>query len=420
MVRAPDVATGGIVMRKAIVMAGGQGSRLRPLTLHRPKPLVPVVNRPVLAHILAWLRRHEVAEVLLTLHYRADDIRRAFGDGRSLGLQLTYRTEKEPLGTAGSVKFAEDWIGGEPFYIVSGDALTDLDLRALRRQHRQTGAWLTLGLKQVQDPSEYGVVALDDRGRVVRFQEKPGPGQAFSNLANTGIYCVEPHVLERIPRGRAYDWSRQVFPQLLAEGLPLYGSGLSGYWCDIGSLADYRRGQREALEGAVRVELPGIEVRPGVWAGRSVRIAPGAMVEGPVLIGPGCRIERDAMVLPGSVLGEYTVVHAGACVSEATLGARCRIGPGAVVRDCILDEEVSVGAACAVSEGAVVGRRCQLMPGTCLSDGQRVPPEQVLSDKPAGEHSGIPLLSPAHALAGLEALGSAHSVSAGGAAGLAS
>ena len=141
-------------MRKAIVMAGGQGSRLRPLTLTRPKPLVPVANRPVMAHILDWLRRHDFSEVLVTLHYRAEDIRRAFGDGRCLGLKITYRVEEEPLGTAGSVKFAEDWVGGEPFLIASGDALTDLDLADLRRRHRESGAWLTLGLKPVEDPSE--------------------------------------------------------------------------------------------------------------------------------------------------------------------------------------------------------------------------------------------------------------------------
>src|SRR5215212_7987463 len=177
-------------MRKAIVMAGGQGSRLRPLTLTRPKPMVPVANRPVMAHILDWLRSHGFSEVLVTLHYRADDIRRAFGDGRSLGLKITYRVEDEPLGTAGSVKFAQDWIANEPFLIASGDALTDLDLAPLLQRHRDTGAWLTLGLKHVEDPSQYGVVATAEQGRVTRFQEKPGAGRAFSNLANTGIYCV--------------------------------------------------------------------------------------------------------------------------------------------------------------------------------------------------------------------------------------
>jgi mannose-1-phosphate guanylyltransferase / phosphomannomutase len=372
-------------MRKAIVMAGGQGSRLQPLTLTRPKPLVPVANRPVMAHILEWLRGHGFSEVLVTLHYRADDIRRAFGDGRAHGLKITYRVEEQPLGTAGSVKFAEDWIANEPFLVASGDALTDLDLAALQQQHRASGAWLTLGLKRVPDPSQYGVVELDTMGRVARFQEKPGADRAFSNLANTGIYCVEPQVLERVPRGQAYDWSRDVFPQLMAEGLPLFGHSLDGYWCDIGSMNDYRRGQLDALEGAVRVALPGTAVRPGIWMGPNVRIAPGAVIEAPALLGAGCRIERDALVLPGSVIGERTLVRAGACVWNAVVGSECDIGTGAVVRDCVVGEETRIGSACSVTDGAVIGRGCRLTARVRIGEGQRVEPDQVLSGAPSGD-----------------------------------
>jgi mannose-1-phosphate guanylyltransferase/phosphomannomutase len=341
-----------------------------------------------MAHILDWLRNHGFAEVLVTLHYRAEDIRRAFGDGRSLGIKLTYRVEDEPLGTAGSVKFAQDWIGDEPFLIASGDALTDLNLEALLRRHRETGAWLTLGLKHVEDPSEYGVVELDGRGRVGRFQEKPGPGRAFSNLANTGIYCVEPQVLDRVPTGRPYDWSRDVFPQMLAEGLPLFGHALDGYWCDIGCMDAYRRGQRDALNGAVQVTLGATALRPGVWVGPNVRIAPSAVIEGPVLLGAGVRVERDALVLPGSVIGEQTVIRAGACVWNAVVGAECEIGPGATVRDCVVGEETRVGGACSVYEGAVIGRGCRLIGAAQVGHGQRVEPDQVLSgarEMPAGD-----------------------------------
>lgn len=354
-------------MRKAIVMAGGQGSRLRPLTLFRPKPLVPVANRPVLAYILEWLRGHGFTEVLVTLHYRADDIRRAFGDGRSFGLRMSYRVESEPLGTAGSVKDAEDWIANESFLIVSGDALTDLDLSALCRRHRETGSWLTLGLKHVEDPAEYGVVELDDRGRVARFQEKPGPGRAFSHLANTGIYCVEPQVLPCVPRGRPCDWSRDAFPRLLAEGRPLFGHVLDGYWCDIGTLQSYQRGQWDALIGAVRVALPAVEMSPGVWTGSKVCIASEAVVEGPVLLGTGCLIEPGARVLPGSIIGERAVVRRGALIDRAVVGAGCEIGRGALLRECLLDQDVSVGEACRVDAGAVISRGCCLRPSVHIS-----------------------------------------------------
>jgi mannose-1-phosphate guanylyltransferase / phosphomannomutase len=365
-------------MRKAIVMAGGQGSRLRPLTLSRPKPMMPVANRPVLAHILDWLRSHGFSEVLMTLHYRADDIQRAFGSGRSLGLKITYRVEDTPLGTAGAVKAAEDWIANEPFLIASGDALTDVDLSGLRRRHEEAGAWLTLGLKWIPEPAAYGVVELDARGAVTRFQEKPGPGRAFSHLANTGIYCVEPQVLQWIPPERTYDWSRDVFPKLLAEGRPLYGEGLDGYWCDIGSIDDYRRGQWDALTGAVRVSLPGRAVRPGVWCGRGVRLAPESMIEGPVLLGAGCRIERGARVMAGSVLGERAIVRSGACIRNAALGAGCEVGPRALVEDCVIGEGTVIGAGSSIREGAVVGGACTVPEGTRLAAGQRWEPEMVL------------------------------------------
>jgi mannose-1-phosphate guanylyltransferase/phosphomannomutase len=212
------------------------------------------------------------------------------------------------------------------------------------------------------------VVELYDQGRVVRFQEKPGPGRAFSNLANTGIYCVEPRVLERIPRGQAFDWSRDVFPRMLADGLPLCGHGLDGYWCDIGSIKDYRRGQWDALAGAVRVTLPGAPASPGVRIGANARIDPGAVVEGPALLGAGCRLERGARVLPG-----------GAFVANAVLGTGCEVGPGAVVRDCVVGEETRIGADCWVHEEAVLGRGCRLTGSVRIGAAQRVEPQQLLA-----------------------------------------
>jgi mannose-1-phosphate guanylyltransferase / phosphomannomutase len=382
-------------MHKAVVMAGGQGSRLWPLTATRPKPLVRVANDPVLAYILEWLRSYGVSEVLLTLHYRADDIRRALGNGRSLGLQIDYRVEKEPLGTAGSVKAVEDWVAGEPFLIVSGDALTDLDLKGLIGRHQETGAWLTLGLKRVADPSVYGVVQLDQTGRVIRFQEKPGPGQAISDLANTGIYCVEPEVLQWVPRGQASDWSRDIFSQFVAGELPLYGHPVDGYWCDIGSLDDYRRGQYDVLEGAVRSDRLALAFYPGLRISPEAEVAFDAVIQGPVVVGAGCRIESEAQVLPGSVIGDRTIIRTGARVQGAIVGAGCEIGPGAVLRDCIIDDQVRIGAECTVSEGAVMGRGGRLDRGFHLGAGQRVGPGQRLPSPPAGVPSGEPALTAA-------------------------
>jgi mannose-1-phosphate guanylyltransferase/phosphomannomutase len=365
-------------LRKAIVMAGGQGQRLRPLTSDRPKPLVSIVNRPLLGHILAWLRSHGFTDVLITLHYRAEEIRRAVGEAtersasgvRTRGLRITCQVEERPMGTAGSVKLAEAWLDGEPFLVVSGDALTDVDLAALQQRHRESGAWVTLGVKPAEEPSRYGVVERDRHGRVLRFQEKPAPGAAFSNLVNTGIYCVEPQVLAGVRQAQHCDWSRDVFPGLLAEGRPLFAEEPAGYWRDVGTLASYALGQQDALTGRARVSVPGVILVPGVWIGPNASIAPGAVLKGPVLVGAGCRIERDAQVLPGTVLGEETLVRSGACVKGAVLGAACQVGPESVVWDSILDEGVWIGAGCSVTEGAVVGRGCRLTRGMHLVAGQ--------------------------------------------------
>jgi mannose-1-phosphate guanylyltransferase / phosphomannomutase len=365
-------------MRKAIVMAGGQGERLRPLTSRRPKPLVSILNRPLLGHILEWLKGHGFTDVLITLHYRADEIRRAVAEAtersasgiRTRGLRITCQVEDRPMGTAGSVKLAEAWLDGEPFLVVSGDVLTDVDLAALQRRHRQSGAWLTLGVKAVEEPSRFGVVERDPHGRVLRFQEKPARGTASSTLVNTGIYCVEPQVLARVRKEQNCDWSRDVFPGLLAEGRPLFAEELAGYWCDVGTFASYALGQQDALQGRVRVSVPGVVLVPGVWIGSNASIAPGVVLKGPVLVGAGCRIERDAQVLPGTVLGEDTLVRSGACVKGAILGGGCRVGPGSVVWDSILDEDVWIGAGCSVTEGAVMGRGCRLTRGMHVAAGQ--------------------------------------------------
>jgi mannose-1-phosphate guanylyltransferase / phosphomannomutase len=290
------------------------------------------------------------------------------------------------------------------------------------RRHRERAAWVTLGVKRVEEPSRYGVVEWDRSGRVLRFQEKPAPGTAFSSLVNTGIYCVDPRVLACIReviwraenlcpparrvlapgaacgraasdssgRSQECDWGRDVFPRLLAEGRPLIAEELAGYWRDIGTLADYAGGQRDALEGLVRVELPGVRLVPGVWLGSNASIAPGAVLKGPVLVGARCRIERDAQVLPGTVLGEGTLVRAGACLKGATLGPRCQVGPRAVVWHSVLDEDVRIGADCSVTAGAVMGRGCRLTCGMHVAAGQW----ERRAEHPVGSSHGLPGSTP--------------------------
>src|SRR4051794_1209071 len=264
---------------RAVVMAGGEGSRLRPMTANLPKPLLPVANRPVMEHVLRLLKRHGHTETIVTVQFLASLVRNYFGDGDELGMSLQYATEETPLGTAGSVKNAEDALRDEPFLVISGDALTDIDLTEMMKFHRDRGALVTIGLKRVPDPLEFGIIIVDDEGRVERFLEKPTWGQVFSDTVNTGIYVMEPEVLAEVARGESVDWSGDVFPKLLAAGAPLYGYVADGYWEDVGTHESYLRAQADVLNRQVEVEIDGFEVSPGVWIAEGAEVDPDASIK---------------------------------------------------------------------------------------------------------------------------------------------
>jgi len=274
---------------KAVVMAGGAGSRLRPLTMGRPKPMVPLVNKPVMAHILDLLKLHNLTRIAATLQYMANDIQDYFGDGSTFDVELTYFIEGEPLGTAGSVKNAQPFLD-EPFVVISGDAVTDIDLSALINFHREKGALVTIALYRVPNPLEYGVVITDDDGRIIQFLEKPGWAEVISDWVNTGIYVLEPEVLDYIPQGQPFDFSKDLFPMLLKKGAPLFGYKASGYWCDIGNIQEYVRASFDFLEGKVNLAEPGQRLAPGIWVGKGGGTAPDAQNHGPAFPGLGAHI----------------------------------------------------------------------------------------------------------------------------------
>jgi mannose-1-phosphate guanylyltransferase/phosphomannomutase len=259
---------------RAVVMAGGEGTRLRPLTTSFPKPLLPIVDRPMLHHVLTHLVRHGVNESVVTVQFMAGLIRSYFGDGDEVGMRLDYTTDDRPLGTAGSVQRAADQLGNETFLVVSGDALTDIDLTALVEFHRDRGALATVALTRKPDPVDFGVSITDESGRIVRFLEKPSWGQVFSDTVNTGIYVFEPEILASIPAGAQADWSADVLPALLAKGAPVYGFVAEGYWEDVGTLGSYLSVQRDVLDGLVKVDIGGFQVAPGVWVAEGAEIDP--------------------------------------------------------------------------------------------------------------------------------------------------
>jgi len=341
---------------KAVVMAGGQGTRLRPLTSNQPKPMVPVVNKPTIQHILELVQRHGINEIVMTLAFLPRLIRNHFGDGSSLGMRIDYTVEETPAGTAGSIRLAKDLLD-DTFLVISGDALTDFDLSSIVAFHKEREALITIALKSVANPLEFGVVIVDDEGRIQRFLEKPGWGQVFSDTVNTGIYVIEPEVLDHIPEGQPYDFSHDLFPKLFDMGQPLYGVICEGYWQDIGSLEQYLQANRDALDGKIRLTPPGVRLRGNIW------VAPGATldtlddVEGPAVIGENVRMEPGAKILSHTVLGANTVVRAGAQVSDSVLGENVYLASGATVEGAVLGNAVEVHENAHLAEGVVVGDR---------------------------------------------------------------
>ncbi|MGH2737048.1 MAG: sugar phosphate nucleotidyltransferase, partial [Actinomycetota bacterium] len=298
---------------QAVVMAGGEGTRLRPLTSNMPKPMLPVANRPLMAHIIELLRRNGVTDIVATVQFLSSVIRNYFDDGSDFGVSLSYATEDVPLGTAGSVLGARELLSGR-FLVISGDALTDIDLGEVLDWHIARGAAATLVLKRMQDPLEFGIVMTDDEGRIERFLEKPSWGQVFSDAVNTGMYVLEPEVLDLIPPDRPYDFSSELFPAMLDKGLPVYGFVAESYWTDVGTSEAYLAAQQDVLQGRVQIELAGFEVQPGLWVGEDVEVDPTATLKGPALIGDNCRIGPGASIGGGAVLGDNVIVAGDATV----------------------------------------------------------------------------------------------------------
>jgi mannose-1-phosphate guanylyltransferase len=325
-----------------MVLAAGLGTRLRPLTNEISKPMVPVLDRPVMAHIVDLLDRHGFDRTIANLHWFPDSIREHFGE------RLSYRYEPELLGTAGGVRGCAEFFGSEPFLVISGDALTDIDLTALAERHRQTGGVATLAVKKVADTREYGVVLHDREGRITGFQEKPAPEEALSDLGNCGIYVFSPEIFDYFPERPFVDWAQDVFPTLLENDVPFHIHETREYWNDVGSLAELRQGTFDALRGELRLRVDGREREPGVilsgetelpadieiagpvWIGRDVQIGAGARLTGPVVVGDGAGIGartqlRETILFPGAdVPADSILIGAIAAHADILAGLRPR------------------------------------------------------------------------------------------------
>ncbi len=355
-------------------MAGGEGTRLRPMTASMPKPLLPVVNRPIMEHVLRLLKRHGVTETVITVQFLAALVRNYFGDGEDLGMELHYATEETPLGTAGSVKNAHQFLAGEPFIVISGDALTDIDLTELVKFHRDKGALVTVCLTRVPNPLEFGITIVDDDGRVQRFLEKPTWGQVFSDTVNTGIYVMEPEVLDLVAPGQVVDWSGDVFPRLLKDGAPIYGYVADGYWEDVGTHESYIQAQADVLTGKVDVDIDGFEVSPGVWVAEGADLNPEAVVHGPVYVGDYAKVDAGVELREFTVLGSNVVVKPGAFLHRAIVHDNVFIGPQTNLRACVVGRNTDIMRAARVEEGVIIGDECVVEEEAIIQAGVKVYP----------------------------------------------
>ena len=368
---------------------------MRPLTSLRPKPMVPIVNQPVMEHIIGLVKHHGVTDVVATLAFMPRVIQDYFGAGEEWGVSISYAVEETPLGTAGSVKNAAHLLDDEPFLVISGDALTDIDLSDVIAFHKARGGAVTIALKQVDDPIDFGVVVTAEDGEVERFLEKPTWGQVFSDTINTGIYVIEPWVLDYIPEGRSFDFSSELFPALMAAGHKLYGTVVDGYWCDVGSRESYVDVHRDVLAGAARIYIPGVHAREGLWVSETAKIDEGVTIGEGVVIGENVRIRSGAVIGDLTVIDDNCVIGADSLVSHSVLWSDTFVGSNAQVSGAVLCRHVDVRAGALIDVGAVmgdesvVGRGAHVGAGVQVFPYKRIEPSATVSSSLIWESTGV-------------------------------
>ncbi len=338
---------------KAMILAAGVGSRLDPLTRSLPKPMVPVINRPVIEHIVRLLKRHGFDEIVVNLHYLGEQIDAHFKNRKDLGVNLYFKYEERLWGDAGSVKRSEEFFD-DTFIVIGGDDITDLDLGRLVRFHKDKKAIASIALSLVDDASEYGIALMNERGRITRFMEKPKGEVIFSNAANTGVYVFEPEIFDLIPKGTTYGFGQNLMPLLIEQKKPFYGLLTSAYWKDVGNLKTYQQCHVDGMAGRVQLDMPYPQVKKYMWIGDNVQIDPTAEIGYPVTIGDNCIIGPGAKVLENSVLGSNCEVRANATVDHSILWNNAVVEADTMLVRCVVGRGSKVSSNAAVFDGVII------------------------------------------------------------------
>lgn len=371
---------------KAVIMAGGEGSRLRPLTCARPKPMVPVMNKPIMSYIVDLLKKHGIRDIGVTLQYMPEAISDYFGPGYDFDVNLKYFIEEVPLGTAGSVKNAQSFLD-EMFIVISGDALTDFDLTRAIEFHKKKGAIATLVLTKVATPLEYGVVITDNNGSIRQFLEKPGWGEVFSDTVNTGIYILEPEVLSLFEPGVKFDFSKDLFPILLERKLPMFGVILPGYWCDIGDQQQYIQAHWDILDGKVELDIPGKMISPGIWIGDNVDIHHTTELEAPVVIGNENVLGAGVKISPYTIIGDNCMINNNSTIKRSIIWNNVKIASNASLRGAVISNRVQIQSNAGIYENAIVGSDCYIKERSIIKPGVKLWPQKIIEAGSIVQHS---------------------------------
>ncbi|NJK82137.1 MAG: NTP transferase domain-containing protein [Chloroflexaceae bacterium] len=365
---------------KAVIMAGGGGTRLRPLTINRPKPMVSIADRQAVHHIIELLKKHGITDVIITVQYLANVIQDYYSDGSNYGVNIRYSVETTPLGTAGSVKHAAHLLDDEPFLVISGDALTDIDLSRLLAFHQRTGSKATLTLTQVPNPLDFGVVIVDEYHNVQQFLEKPSWGEVFSDTVNTGIYMLDPSIFEYIEPDRMVDWSRDVFPRILEDGHKIMGYIASGYWTDVGTIEEYMRACADYLSGKVNLPRVGKHIGGGVWIENDADIAADAQLHGNIFLGHGVKIRSGVHIHGPAFIRPYSIIDAAARIDRSVVWRNSYIGERAELRGAIVLRQCDIRSQVRIFEGAVVGDGVQIGSGAVIQPNVKIWPSKEVDE----------------------------------------
>ncbi len=354
---------------KAIIIAGGMGTRLRPLTYSMPKPIVPLVNKPFVFHQIDLLKRFGITDIILNLHYLSDNIRNIFEDEKKQGIRISFSIEETPLGTAGAVKNAEEFFDGSPMLIFNGDILTDINLTKMMAFHEEKKAKVTIAMTKVDNPTIYGLVVTDEDSRILEFREKPSWEQVVANTINAGIYIVDPSIFKLVPKGKEFSFERQLFPMLLEKKEKMYGYRTDAYWMDIGDPVKYLKAHHDILSGYVMAQIPGNRVTTDMWMEDDVNISKSAKVRGKTLLGGHSTIAEDVTMEETVVIGESVVVGKGAKLKNCVILPKTLIGENVRIEDSVIGSRCTIEELCYVGAGTVLAEGSVLMKGTRIGGG---------------------------------------------------